>query len=286
MYTDRGVVASLVCCTGGEQGDILNPAMDRPEVRDNLHQVRRDELAEAAAVLGYHRVHWLGYLDSGMEGSDTNSDPACFAQAPLPEAVDRLAAIIRAERPHVVVTYGEDQQGYRHPDHLRVAEISAPALEAAADPDACPGGGEPWQVLKMYYVTWSRNRISALHAKFGELNLESPYDERWFSRPSNDDAITTRINCADYFDRRSKALLAHRTQVDPDSKFWFGLPDHHMADAYPWEDYILARSLVDTDLPESDLFAGIDPSLPESDLFAGIDPSLPESDLFAGIETE
>ena len=30
-----------------------------------------------------------------------------------------------------------------------------------------------------------------------------------------------------------------------------------MADAYPWEDYVLARSLVETDLPETDLFAGI-----------------------------
>lgn len=258
MYTDQGVTASLVCCTGGEQGDILNPAMDRLEVRENLDQVRRDELVEAADVLGYRSVHWLGYHDSGMPDSEANADPRCFAQAPLDEAAGRLVAILRAERPHVIVTYGEDQQGYRHPDHLRVAEISGPAFEAAADPDAYPDAGEPWQVLKMYYVTWSRNRITALHEKFGELDLESPYDERWFSRPSNDDIITTRIQCAEYFDRRSKALLAHRTQVDPDSKFWFGLPDHHMADAYPWEDYVLARTLVDTDLPETDLFAGID----------------------------
>ncbi|WP_420619482.1 mycothiol conjugate amidase Mca [Candidatus Poriferisocius sp.] len=258
MYADQGVVASLVCCTGGEQGDILNPAMDRPEVRENLEQVRRDELVEAADVLGYRSVHWLGYHDSGMPDSEANADPRSFAQAPLGEAVGRLVAILRAERPHVVVTYGEDQQGYRHPDHLRVAEISGPAFDTAGDSEAYPDAGEPWQPLKMYYVTWSRNRITALHEKFGELDLESPYDERWFSRPSNDDAITTRINCAEYFDRRSKALLAHRTQVDPDSKFWFGLPDHHMADAYPWEDYMLGRSLVDTDIPETDLFAGIE----------------------------
>ena len=256
-YADQGVGASLVCCTGGEEGDILNPAMDSPEIREKLNEVRQEELAEAADVLGYRSVHWLGYRDSGMPDSDANADPSSFAQAPLDEAVGRLVAIIRAERPHVVVTYGEDQQGYRHPDHLRVAEISGPAFDAAGDSGAFPDAGEPWQPLKMYYVTWSRNRITALHEKFGELDLESPYDERWFSRPSSDDAITTRIHCADFFDRRSKALLAHRTQVDPDSKFWFGLPDHHMADAYPWEDYVLARSLVDTELPETDLFAGI-----------------------------
>jgi len=257
MYTDQGVVASLVCCTGGEEGDILNPAMDRPEVRRNLERVRREELAEAADVLGYRRVHWLGYRDSGMADSGANADARCFAQAPLEDAVGRLVSIIRAERPHVVVTYGDDQQSYGHPDHLRVAEISGPAFDAAGDADAFSDVGEPWQPLKMYYVTWSSNRVSALHAKFAELGLESPYDERWLSRPSNDDAITTRIGCAEYFDRRSKALRAHRTQVDPDSKFWFGLSDHHMAEAYPWEEYTLARSLVNTDLPESDLFAGV-----------------------------
>jgi mycothiol S-conjugate amidase len=56
---------------------------------------------------------------------------------------------------------------------------------------------------------------------------------------------------------RGNALLAHATQVDPDSPFWFGLPDDHAAAAYPWDDYVLATSLVDTELPEDDLFAGV-----------------------------
>jgi len=71
-YADSGVHTTLVCCTGGEAGDILNPAMDRPEVVDNLEQVRRDELKLAAEVIGYDEVVWLGFRDSGMPDSDVN----------------------------------------------------------------------------------------------------------------------------------------------------------------------------------------------------------------------
>jgi mycothiol S-conjugate amidase len=53
------------------------------------------------------------------------------------------------------------------------------------------------------------------------------------------------------------ALLAHATQVDPTSKYWFGLPPEIMRTIHPQDDYILARSLVAADLPEDDLFAGV-----------------------------
>ncbi len=257
MYTERGVIASLVCCTGGEEGEILNPAMNKPEVLENIEEVRRTELATATKILGYSSVHYLGYRDSGMADSETNADPRCFAQAPFDEAIERLVGFIRAERPHVIVTYGPDQQGYRHPDHLRVAEISEPAFDAAGDTNAFCEVGEPWQPLKMYYVTWSGMRIHAIHAKYQELGLESPFEQGWLDRPFNDAAITTKIYCADYFKYRSQALLAHQTQVDPESKFWFGLADHHVAEAYPYEDYERARCLVDADIPETDLFTGI-----------------------------
>ena len=58
-------------------------------------------------------------------------------------------------------------------------------------------------------------------------------------------------------DVRLEALLAHATQVDPTSPFWFGLPREVTRSIHPFDDYILARSLVDADLPEDDLFAGV-----------------------------
>ena len=256
-YHDDGVRCVLVCCTGGEAGSILNPAMDRPDVLENIAEVRRAELDAAASIIGYDEVVWLGYRDSGMPDSDENADPRSFAQAPLDEAVGRLVAIIRRERPQVIVTYPDEQSRYPHPDHLRVHEISDIAFDAAADPDRYPDLGEPWQVLKLYYTTWSRARVEAMHAKLLELGLESPFDPKWFEGPSMDDRITTKIDVSAFYSRRKGALLAHATQVAPDSPFWFALPDDVAATVHPWEDYTLARSLVDAPVPEDDLFAGV-----------------------------
>jgi mycothiol S-conjugate amidase len=257
-YAAAGVHTVLVCCTGGEEGDILNPAMDRPEIRDNLPEIRRQELTRAAEIIGYHEVVELGYRDSGMPDSEANAHPDCFASADLDEAVGRLVAVIRRTRPQVIVTYHEDQQGYPHPDHLRVHDISVLAFDRAADPLAYPGTGEPWQPLKLYYTTWSRRRIVAMHEKFLELGLESPFTERWLDRSFNDHLTTTTVDIAGYAGVRREALMAHATQIDPDSPFWFGLPAEVADTVYPCDEYTLARSLVGSPEPEDDLFAGVE----------------------------
>jgi mycothiol S-conjugate amidase len=257
-YHDDGVRTVLVCCTGGEEGDILNPAMDRDDVRADLPAVRREELARAADVIGYDEVIMLGYRDSGMPESEANARPEAFANAPLDEAVGRLVEIIRRERPQVVVTYGDDQEGYPHPDHLMVHDITMPAIDRAADPEWYPEAGDPHQVAKVYWTSWSRARMVAMHEKFVELGLESPFDEKWFERPSQDDRITTRVPIHDYGDVRWDALLAHATQIDPESPFWFGLPRDVAAELHPWDDYQLARSEVASDESTGDLFDGIE----------------------------
>jgi mycothiol S-conjugate amidase len=254
-YHADGVRTVLVCCTGGEAGEILNPAMDRPEVRERLPEVRREELARATATIGYDEVVMLGYRDSGMPDTPFNEDPRCFARADFYEAVGRLVKVIRRERPQVIVTYPDEQRGYPHPDHLRVHDISVPAFDRAGDPDAHPEAGPPWQPVKLYYSAWSQARMRATHEKFLELGLESPYTEEWMDRPGMDHRITTKIDVTHYHDVRRQALLAHATQIDPTSRFWFGLPPEVVA--YPHDDYILARSLVDAPIPEDDLFAGL-----------------------------
>ena len=242
-YHQAGVGCTLVCCTGGEEGEILNPAMDRPEVAEHLAEVRVAELRQAAEIIGYDEVVMLGYRDSGMPDSEPNSHPKAFANADHDEAVGRLVTVIRRVRPHVLVTYPDDRTGYNHPDHLQVHDISVPAFDAAGDADRYPEAGEPWQPLKMYFTVWSRARIEGLHAKFVEMGLESPY-QGWSDRPSRDHLITTRIPIADHWEVRGEALRAHATQVDPASPFWFGLPDEVARTVHPYDDYVLARSLV------------------------------------------
>jgi len=259
-YHDEGVHTVLVCCTGGEAGDILNPAVDTPEVRANLPAVRLQELDASAAAIGYDTVHMLGYHDSGMPDTDVNARPDNFANAPLDEAVGRLVAILRSERPQVVVTYAEDRQFYPHPDHIRVHEISLPAFEASGDPAKYPEAGSTWQPSKLYYTGFSRRRIQALHDTYVKRGDESPYAQ-WFERglPEHAETFTTFVDVGPWLHRRRAALLAHRTQVDPEGH-WMRLPDDVVRQVFPWDEYMLAISRVGPVPPddtEDDLFAGV-----------------------------
>lgn len=270
MYHDLGVRTVLVCCTGGEEGDLQNPALREPGgilaglddagVKAALARVRPRELAESAAIIGFDEVVMLGYRDSGMLDSPANAHPECFHQADLDEAVGRLVTVIRRARPQILITYGDDQRGYPHPDHVKVHEISVVAFARAGDPTWYPWAGPVWQPSKMYYSAWSRTRLVAVHEAMLRLNGSSPYDERWLNRPSHDERITTRTHVASHMSARSGALRAHATQVDPTESWWFGLDDDQLSEVYPWEDWILARSTVggpsDDDV-ETDLFAGI-----------------------------
>jgi mycothiol S-conjugate amidase len=261
-YSAEGVRAVLVCCTGGEAGDILNPAADTPDVRANLHEVRMAELQASVDALGYSALHMLGYRDSGMPDTEENRDPANFANAPLDEAVGRFVRIIRAERPQVIITYRDEQSFYPHPDHLRVHEISGPAFDAAGDPDAFPDAGDPWQPSKLYYVSWSIARVKALHQAYLDRGEESAYTS-WFERgfdTNRQDEFTTLIDVGDFLHKRRESLLAHRTQVDP-AGHWMRLPDDVIREVFPWEEFTLARSLVDPGSPEGEF---------EDDLFAGL----------------
>jgi mycothiol S-conjugate amidase len=264
-YHADGVHTVLVTCTGGEEGDILNPAMDQPGIRDRLAEVRRQELDRAARIIGYDEVVMLGYRDSGMPGSPANADPRSFAAAPLDEAVERLVAVVRRTRPQVIVTYPQDQSGYPHPDHLRVNEISELAFDAAGDPDRFPQAGPHWQPLRLCYTRWSVRRMQAVHEKYLELGLESPYKDERLARllaaeselPATDNrGPNVTVDISGYVAVTREALLAHATQVDPTSRHWFGLPTEVSDQVYPYEEYEVARDLTGVD-PSDDLFAGV-----------------------------
>lgn len=259
-YHAQGVYTVLVTCTGGEEGEILNPAMDTPQNRVNLAAVRKAELDRAASVIGFDEVVMLGYRDSGMADSEANDNPECFARAPLDEAVERLVRVIRRVRPQVMITYPEDQSGYRHPDHLRVHEISMIAFDAAGDPHRFPDAGEPFAPSKLYFSVWSKDQFLERHRRFEELGIESPYSKdmfaAWFEREVP--PATTRIELDGFAHIRRAALVAHATQIDPSSNFWFGLPSEMEEQIFSYELYILAKSnAAPTEGLEDDLFAGV-----------------------------
>jgi mycothiol S-conjugate amidase len=259
-YAAEGVDVLVATCTGGERGSVLNPKLDRPEIWENIAEIRRAEMARAREILGVRQA-WLGFVDSGFPEGDTLPPlpEGCFALQPVDVAAGALVRLVRQFRPHVMLTYDEDG-GYPHPDHVMCHRVSAAAFDAAGDPDRYPELGEPWQPLKLYYhMSFSKDRVTALHRGMLAAGLESPYAQ-WLADwdPDRDKGhrVTTRVCCGDYFATRDDALRAHATQVDPDG-FWFRVPLEVQRAAWPTEDYELARCLVERTVPEDDLFAGV-----------------------------
>jgi mycothiol S-conjugate amidase len=258
-YVAEGVEVMVVTCTGGERGDVLNPALqNNPEVLRDIADFRRHEMARAVAILGVRHA-WLGFVDSGLpEGDPLPPLPeGCFALEPLETAAAPLVRLVREFRPHVMTTYDENG-GYPHPDHIMCHRVSVEAFEAAGDPDRYPDAGEAWRPSKLYYdSTFTREKIEAFHHAIVAKGLESPFGawlENWDEGRVN--RVTTKVDCGAYFPVRDAALIAHATQIDPDGN-WFVISAEEQAQVWPTEDFILARSAIETSTPEDDLFAGL-----------------------------
>jgi mycothiol S-conjugate amidase len=259
-YVAEGVEVMVATCTGGERGSILNPNMDRPDVLENIAEIRRQEMDAARHILGIEQV-WLGFVDSGLpEGDPLPPLPeGSFATFDVDEAALPLVEVVRRFRPHVMTTYDE-RGGYPHPDHVMCHRISLAAYDQAADPAWHPELGPTWQTPKLYYsFAFHLEKSKALDAAMTARGLESPYAERlrrWPPDPALQDRVTTRVPCGDYFEVRDRALIAHATQIDPEGT-WFQIPMDLQLAVWPTEDFELVRSSVSTQLPEDDLFAGV-----------------------------
>lgn len=253
-YAAAGHDILVLTCTGGERGEILNSLMDRTaRSLDEMRQLRSVEMACAAQVLGVQQA-WLGCTDSGM---DDPSPPGSFAASPLDELVPRVVQLMRAFRPHVVVTYDETG-GYPHPDHIRTHDVTVAAFDAAGDPTAYADLGSPWQPLKLYYVHMTtKEQVSAVHEGMVAHGLTSPYADwlaTWDDRGNR--VTTTRVPCADFYEVRRRALLAHASQIDPYGP-WFHIPLDVQRCHWPTEDYEAAVSFVPIAPGEDCLFAGL-----------------------------
>ena len=263
-YERSGAEVMVVSCTGGERGDVQNEALEARAMADrDMAGLRRIEMARAQEVIGIeHR--WLGYLDSGLpEGYDRDRAdllPAdCFALVPLEVSAESLVRVIREFRPQVLITYDESG-GYPHPDHIRTHELSMYAFEAAADPSRYPAQGPAWSISKVYYDRiFNSHRVDSVHDAMVAAGHPRAADlaemREWMSgRPYE---ATTQVPVGDYLDIRDAALRSHASQVAPDDRFFFW-PNDVQREAWPFEDFQLVHSTVESTLPETDLFAGIE----------------------------
>ena len=234
----------LVTATRGEVGEIHN--MDENSIRPRLGEVRTKELENASRILGVDRGEFLGYRDSGMVDTADNDNPQSFHQAPLGEAAERLAVILREEKPEVVVTYAADGT-YGHPDHIKAHHVTNAALDLLEK--------EGWRPRKLYYAVIPRSAMKAFTEQLPEEARRDNIGSRIQGTP--DELITTKVDVSDLVDRKRAAFGAHVSQNDPNS--WFAtIADQIYRLAFGTEYYQLARGKPGSELPETDLFAGID----------------------------
>lgn len=252
-----GIRTAVVTCTGGERGEIYN--MEEVENRPRLRAVREDELRNALAILGAGEPRFLGYVDSGMMGTDGNDDPASFWRAPLDEAIERLVAQIRSFRPDVLVTY-DAFGGYGHPDHLQTHRVGLLAAEAAEVEALYPDAGRPWRVSKVYLATIPKSGILQLIQALAAMDLPSPFGEadsvEDVAMGVTDDRLGAVIDVRTVLDHKMEALRQHVSQLDPAS-FFLNIPNEVAGEVFGDEFFVRHRSDVPATGVEDDLFAGL-----------------------------
>jgi N-acetyl-1-D-myo-inositol-2-amino-2-deoxy-alpha-D-glucopyranoside deacetylase len=279
----EGRRVDLVVCTGGEEGEVHDPALDPDEARPRMREIRAGELDCSVTALSSHgpgelHLHRLGYRDSGMMGSESNANPECFWQADLEEATGRLVAVVRAAQPAVMVTY--DANGnYGHPDHINAHRIGVAAMQAAADSSRYHDAGTAYAVAKFYEVAFSRDRWDGVMEEMKARGIKLPWDaetdadgeaatdaavrsesaeEESFGMPEAE--ITTRVDVTAWSDAKRAAMECHRTQRQ-DFGWLLELPDDLAPRILSPETFVLTR------WP----YQGIAPGLREDSVFDGLE---------------
>lgn len=253
-YSAEGVRTVVVFGTQGEAGEIQNPEFIHSTPGLKIEEIRARELAKALNLLRVNMVYFLGYRDSGMVGTAENLDPRAFVQADMDEAVGRLVKIIRAVRPHVIITYNEKGL-YGHPDHVMAHRITVRAFHEAADPSLYSGDTlEPWLTSKLYYVAIPKSRLVKIAEFLRSVGEEPGFDPEYLGTP--DEKITTRIDVREHLDLKMEALFSHQSQISPRS-FFKRLPDNFRKEAFGFEHFVCASGCSTTGPQEADLFEGL-----------------------------
>jgi LmbE family N-acetylglucosaminyl deacetylase len=255
LYAHRGVEVHLACATRGEVGEVSPELLQDYE---SIAKLREDELRCAATHLGIKDVHFLGYRDSGMEGSPDNEHPDALAAAPLNEVAARITLLVRQIRPQVIITF-DPYGGYGHPDHIAIQRATTDAFHAASNPDQYPDGMPPYEPQKLYYHTFPR-RMMRLLARIMPLLGQDP--RRWgrnkdidlLAIASHAFPIDAQINIGEVSEAKRKASACHSSQTGPPARGLLGWIVRRLGE---YETFMRFYPVLNNRRREKDLFEGV-----------------------------
>ena len=160
-YAREGVDVHYVCATRGEVGtvdpEMLKPYEHLPEDQ-RLGALRGQELRSAADILKLTGLHYLGYRDSGMAGTEANRDPRAFINADPERVTGQLVKIIRsvsaAGRRHVrSLRRLRPSRSYLHPS------VRDESLSRGRRCGRYPEAGPPYRPQKLYWTVFPKGLL-------------------------------------------------------------------------------------------------------------------------------
>ncbi len=231
----------LVFATKGEHGEVADDFLADGE---ELWQRREQEVLQSAEILGVQRVEFLGYHDSGMIDTPENDLPDAFWQAPVDDAAERLARILREEDAVALTAYDSDG-GYGHPDHIQVHRVGLRAAELAGTP-------------RFFEATMNRDHLRRIieeavaDGSIPQDEVPDVTEESSFGRPES--VITTTVDVSEHIAAKRASMAVHASQIS-DNHFFLTLPDAAFARSFGQEWFI--RHGVPEDHRDDDLLADL-----------------------------
>lgn len=187
-YSAEGVRIALYCATHGDAGQTSGiPVSSRAQ----LGRLRRAELAEACAVLGIGTLETGGHPDGAL------------AAVPADLVLREMVALLRRERPAVVVTFGPEGAPTAHPDHRAISRLATAAVllagTASAFPEQLVGDVRPHRAARLCYYTWRPGAEG--------------------SRGVDGQPVHIAVPIAAWRERKRAAFAVHRTQQQHAASF-------------------------------------------------------------------
>lgn len=226
-YAARGHRVEFITATEGGAGRLH---ADRPTDDTELRTLRARETRAAADVLGVESLGFLGWLDGGLRQMD------------VLEVEETIVAVLRRERPDVVVTFHGAGISY-HPDH-RVLTLATTGAFLGA------GRTKWYRSAELRALAPHTPRKLYHYAPGGFGRIDWPRDVY----SAEESEITTVIDTRATAETRWRAIEAHDSQRD-------GPPFRRLYDAGHFDQETFVR-----------IFPSVAPGAPvETDLLAGLD---------------
>ena len=219
-YAAAGIRIDLFCATNGDAGKNSSVPISS---REELAEIRKEELREAARILGIESIELPGYGDGTLHLLEPT------------DLIGNVVSFLRRTRPTVVLGFGPEGAPTGHRDHRAMSRVVTAAFFLSglrtAYPEQLTDGLEPHRAARLFYHAWQYPHRDP------RLKLESV-------------PATVIIDNRPWLDRKLAAFLAHKTQQYAYELF----KNDVLLDS---EFYALAAGTPQPNSIDHDLFAGL-----------------------------